>query len=116
MLVFTLHYAFNPSELSKNNIVVKFTFAFMTDKNTNLSSDSTNCSIKCQICDGTKVTYLMKPCYFCNETGLSNNFTNSFIKNHICLCSTTNRRTCPICKKDCHHDSTLHPKILSVNI
>jgi hypothetical protein len=116
MLVFTWHYAFNPSELSKNNIVVKFTFAFMTDKNTNLSSDSTNRSVKCQICDGTKVTYLMKPCYFCNETGLSNNFTNSFIKNHICLCSTTNRRTCPICKKNCHHDSTLHPKVLSVNM
>lgn len=116
MLVFTWHYAYNPSELSKNNIVVKFTFAFMTDKNTNLSSDSTNRSVKCQICHGTKVTYLMKPCYFCNETGLSNNFTNSFIKNHICLCSTTNRRTCPICKKNCHHDSTLHPKVLSVNI
>ena len=40
-------HAFNPSELSKNNIVVKFTFAFMTDKNTNLSSDSTNRSVKC---------------------------------------------------------------------
>ena len=42
---------------------------------------------KCQICDGTRRTYNMMPCLFCNETGLSNKFADSFIKNHICLCS-----------------------------
>jgi len=66
----------------------------------------------CQICNGAKVTYLMQPCYFCNETGLRNNFTDSFIKNHICLCSTTDRKSCPICKKICHHSSGLRPHIL----
>ena len=87
-----------------------------TEKDTKQSSNSTDCSDKCQICNGTKVTYLMKPCYFCNETGLSNNFTKSFIKNHICLCSTTDRKTCPICKRNCHHDSTLNPRIISITI
>ena len=84
------------------------------DRDTNQSSNFTNGSDKCQICEGTKVTYLMKPCYFCNETGMRNNFTNSFIKNHICLCSTTDRKTCPICKRHCHHDTTLNPRILFV--
>jgi hypothetical protein len=67
---------------------------------------------KCQICDGTGRTYNMMPCLFCNETGLNNKFANSFIKNHICLCSTTDRKNCPICKKKCHHDSALRPRLV----
>ena len=67
---------------------------------------------KCQICGGSKVTYNMLPCFFCNETGLDNKFANSFIKNHICLCSTTDRKNCPICKKKCHHDSALRPRLV----
>jgi hypothetical protein len=67
---------------------------------------------KCQICNGTGRTYNMMPCLFCNETGLSNKFADSFIKNHICLCSTTDRKHCPICKKKCHHDSALRPRLV----
>jgi hypothetical protein len=67
---------------------------------------------KCQICDGSKITYNMMPCSFCNETGVSNKFASSFIKNHICLCSTTDRKNCPICKKKCHHDSALRPRLV----
>jgi hypothetical protein len=67
---------------------------------------------KCQICNGNRRTYNMMPCLFCNETGLSNKFADSFIKNHICLCSTTDRKHCPICKKKCHHDSALRPRLV----
>ncbi len=67
---------------------------------------------KCQICNGTKKTYDMLPCYFCNETGLRNRFAESFMRNHICLCSRWDRKHCPICKKKCHHDSSLKPRVL----
>ena len=74
--------------------------------------DSYPINSNCQICDGTKRTFDNRPCFFCNETGISNNFANAFIKNHICLCSISDRKNCPICRKKCHHDSTLKPQIL----
>jgi RecJ-like exonuclease len=85
------------------------------DSSANSNSSYLNHDIdtdRCQICNGTKITYLSKPCYFCNGTGLRNHFTDSFIKNHICLCASTDRRTCPVCRRRCHHDTTLNPRIL----
>lgn len=31
---------------------------------------------------------------------------------HICGCNNADRRNCPLCKKPCHHDTSLNPKIL----
>ena len=33
-------------------------------------------------------------------------------RNHICGCNNADRRNCPLCKKPCHHDTSLNPKIL----
>jgi hypothetical protein len=85
----------------------------MSDQNPD--QEKTNSLDKCQVCDGNKRTYNMGPCFFCNETGLSNRFAEAFIRNHICYCSTTSdRKSCPICKKKCHHESALRPRILVV--
>jgi hypothetical protein len=85
----------------------------MTDQNQ--EQEKTSFLDKCEICNGNKITYNMMPCSFCNETGLSNRFAEAFIRNHICYCSTTSdRKNCPVCKKKCHHDSALRPRILIV--
>jgi hypothetical protein len=67
---------------------------------------------KCKICNGTRRTHDNMPCLFCNESGLNNRFAEAFMKNHICLCSQYDRKNCPICRKSCHHSSTLKPRIM----
>lgn len=77
-----------------------------------VGEDNTNVG-KCQVCEGTKYTYDLKPCSFCNSTGIGNKFAEAFMRNHICYCSTNDRKNCPICKKKCHHSSSLKPYLLS---
>lgn len=66
----------------------------------------------CQICNGTTKTFNMAPCSFCNETGLRNKFSDAFIKNHVCFCAASDKKNCPICKKKCHHETSMKPRIL----
>ena len=34
------------------------------------------------------------------------------LKHHICGCNYADRKNCPWCKKPCHHDASLAPRIL----
>jgi len=34
------------------------------------------------------------------------------IKHHICGCNYADGKNCPWCKKPCHHDASLAPRIL----
>ena len=51
-------------------------------------------------------------CSFCGGTKESTSASKGFIEHHICGCNTTDRRNCPWCKKPCHHDASLNPRIL----
>jgi hypothetical protein len=33
-------------------------------------------------------------------------------KHHICGCNYADRKNCPWCKKPCHHDASLGPRVL----
>ncbi len=67
---------------------------------------------KCEICgrlasSGTTNTI----CPFCSDKKSTLTSTGT-IAPHICGCNSTDRRNCPWCKKPCHHDTSLNPKIL----
>jgi len=64
----------------------------------------------CAICEGTGKNTFDETCTYCNGTGESNSLAKEYLKNHICQCIYWDRKFCPICKKKCHHDSTLSPK------
>lgn len=65
---------------------------------------------KCAACEGSgKFPYELH-CQFCNGTGEENNAAKSYVNNHICQCIVNDRKNCPVCKKECHHDTTLAPK------
>jgi len=34
------------------------------------------------------------------------------LNGHICGCNYADRKNCPWCKKPCHHDASLGPRIL----
>src|SRR5437763_12390481 len=68
-------------------------------------------TVTCEICSGLGVTS-NTICSFCNGTRESTPASQGFIRHHICGCSTTNRKTCPWCRKPCHHDASLKPRIL----
>ncbi len=65
---------------------------------------------KCAICKGIGKNMFDETCTYCNGTGESNSLAEKYLKNHICQCIFWDRKFCPICKKKCHHDSTLSPK------
>ena len=68
---------------------------------------------KCVVCRGTgTVEILGTECPFCNGTGAHSKIAESYFKSHICQCILLDRRTCPLCKKRCHHDTPNKPKIL----
>ena len=69
----------------------------------------------------------MKTCEICDDTvspGTTNTIGSSCngireskasegsLVHHIFGCINTDRRNCPWCKKPCHHDTSLNPKIL----
>lgn len=64
----------------------------------------------CAICTGTGKNMFDEVCTYCNGTGESNSLAKEYLQNHICQCIYWDRKFCPICKKKCHHDSTLSPK------
>lgn len=64
----------------------------------------------CAVCTGTGKNMFNEMCTYCNGTGESNSLAKEYLKNHICQCMYWDRKFCPICKKKCHHDSTLSPK------
>lgn len=64
----------------------------------------------CAICKGVGKNMFNETCTYCNGTGESNSLAKEYLKNHIWQCIYWDRKFCPICKKKCHHDSTLSPK------
>ncbi len=67
----------------------------------------------CEIC-GAKVSSetTMTICSSCISTRESTMTSKGSQEDHICCCINTDRRNCPVCKKPCHHDTSLNPKIL----
>jgi hypothetical protein len=67
----------------------------------------------CEICGGP-VSYETTNtlCSFCDKFRSSLLDSKNSIESHICGCNTLDRRNCPWCKKPCHHDTSLNPKIL----
>lgn len=49
-------------------------------------------------------------CPYCNGTGEWNSVAQAYVKNHICQCVFADRKFCPVCKKKCHHTTSLSPK------
>ena len=62
----------------------------------------------CDLCKG--ITDPTNVCVYCNGTGEWNQAAQSYMQNHICQCIVWDRKFCPICKKECHHDTSLSPK------
>ena len=67
----------------------------------------------CEICGGL-VSFETDSniCSFCNKIGDSILTSKDPLEDHICGCEAFDRRNCPWCKKPCHHDTSLNPKIL----
>ncbi len=65
---------------------------------------------ECSVCFGTGKNMFNEICTYCNGTGEHNVLADQYIKNHICQCITWDRKFCPVCKKECHHDSNCTPK------
>jgi len=64
----------------------------------------------CVICSRTGKNMFNEACTYCNGTGEANKAADEYLKNHICQCIHWDRKFCPICKKECHHDSSCTPK------
>jgi RecJ-like exonuclease len=64
----------------------------------------------CVICNGIGKNQFNENCTYCNGTGEPNNLAEEYLRNHICQCIVWNREFCPVCKKKCHHDTSLSPK------
>ena len=65
---------------------------------------------RCAVCAGEGVIKLLDSgCTFCNGTGEPSGAADSYIRSHACQCIIYDRRTCPMCGKECHHDTTSRP-------
>lgn len=64
----------------------------------------------CILCEGTGKNSFNENCTYCNGTGEPNNLAEDYFRNHICQCISWDRKFCPVCKKKCHHDTSLSPK------
>lgn len=64
----------------------------------------------CVLCNGTGKNQFSEICTYCNGTGEPNNLAEEYLRQHICQCIIWDRVFCPICKKKCHHDTSLSPK------
>ena len=71
----------------------------------------------CKICGGlVSLGTTSNICSFCNKIRGSTMTSEDSLEHHICGCDTFDRRNCPWCKKPCHHDTSLNPKILISSI
>ncbi len=68
----------------------------------------------CEICGDTvsSRTTTARLCSSCINIRESKTTSKDPLADHICGCINTDRRNCPWCKKPCHHDTSLNPKIL----
>ena len=67
----------------------------------------------CEICGGTISSGTTTTiCSSCTHIRESTTASRGSLEDHICGCINTDRRNCPLCKKPCHHDTSLNPKIL----
>jgi len=67
----------------------------------------------CPVCDGNgTIELLSNQCPFCNGTGDFTKTAETYMASHICQCIFLDRKTCPLCKKKCHHDTPNKPKVL----
>lgn len=64
----------------------------------------------CVMCNGLCKNQFNETCTYCNGTGEPNNLAEEYLRNHICQCIMWDREFCPVCKKKCHHDTSLSPK------
>ena len=67
----------------------------------------------CEICGGTVssgTTGIV--CSACTSIREFATASKGSLPEHICGCISTDRKNCPLCKKPCHHDTSLNPKIL----
>jgi RecJ-like exonuclease len=64
----------------------------------------------CVLCNGVGKNQFNENCTYCNGTGEPNNLAEEYLHNHICQCIMWDRKFCPVCKKECHHDTSLSPK------
>jgi hypothetical protein len=67
----------------------------------------------CEICGGTVSSETTNTiCSYCISARESTTASKDSLTPHICGCINADRKNCPICKKPCHHDTSLSPKIL----
>ena len=64
---------------------------------------------ECDLCNGIG-KWGKSYCVYCNGTGEWNLAAQSYVNNHVCQCIMLDRKYCPVCKKSCHHDTSLNPK------
>jgi len=64
----------------------------------------------CVVCNRTGRAFDERICPFCNGTGNPNHLGEEYMRTHICQCEIGDRKNCPVCKTECHHDSNLTPK------
>ena len=68
---------------------------------------------KCAVCKGTGTIELLgSQCPFCNGTGDYTKAAERYLDSHICQCIFLDRKKCPLCGKNCHHDTPNKPKVL----
>ena len=63
----------------------------------------------CDVCRGSGKNWVNESCPYCNGTGEWNDAA-AYLKNHVCQCINLYRKFCPVCEKECHHDSSQTPK------
>ena len=67
----------------------------------------------CEICGGTISSGITNNiCSACNGIRESTTTSKGSFEDHISGCINLDRKNCPLCKKPCHHDTSLNPKIL----
>ncbi len=67
----------------------------------------------CVICGGIVSSESTNTvCSLCTSFRESNTVSTDIVEDHICGCINADRKNCPLCKKPCHHDTSLNPKIL----
>ena len=67
----------------------------------------------CEICGGTVLSETTNTiCSYCISARESTTASKDSLTPHICGCINADRKNCPLCKKPCHHDTSLSPKIL----
>ena len=69
---------------------------------------------RCVVCGGGgTIALLGSTCPFCNGTGEPSRAAAAYLESHACQCALYDRRRCPLCGKECHHDTPNRPKILA---